>query len=821
MSTVILLLLLVGTVLWLLLWALGFFKPITGGPFVPNSAPAGNWTSRIAEAIVLACAGTAILVFTATNRSNGGLLLMLDKLRPEFATTNLIVAICAAAGTLLAFLICLFFRTSFGAILMATVLCAYSWMLNGQGRVIEQIAPRDSYEPIVNYTFEVRDESSIQGADIWVNNVYLGKTPVNITRRQFREKVPYLEQPPAGYTDEQKRRLGDHWFRFKFLELNKRDRWYGTWPYKSDFKDYYVRAKLGDEWGQSIHGGTGGGTSGYRRADYTVSLYVYFPSRGKIINERQNRFQTLLQKARLRGYQVESAWFKAMATYGEAGWMKLRKLTLKEKEFSEVVDKWVKWKYGFGKDINQEKAREVFQQICDEADARRRYNSAGPAGKAVEMIFDKLDIEQLVDIYEWAVKSGRPMYSSRGGKEISESLASSHFWSNHEQSEHHRKKVLPGSISVIVHAIRLWDAKLNAESHRKPNIIEERISPAMLVWHDSLSFGGPVVERYLLRQYARESRIEGINLGYKDQKFHFGLNLNRWLYSLAHLDSPAGRDFRKRYRQQVLALADLLVESSFNHDKKFPEFLFLDPDQGKNSIAYEYWPKYCAAVESSSYLWDDKKLKRKWAYLAGLGSSATVDMNMDCWRQVTDLHELMGGNHLVEAVEAIPEEMRIQVARAILAELERRIAAKRNRITSEKQATAFFDEHDYVWALKRHLGGIGDEESLRWWVSKLKRRPYNDERDRVVRILEGEKGPGHPLVKVLAREKNPELRLLVMGTLRNYPISENRDILNQLLNDPDEEVHKAAEQVAAELRAIEDMPFQRLVSQPAVKEAPR
>lgn len=820
MSAVILLFLVVGTLLCLLLWALGFFKPVSSGRFVPNSAPAGNRTSRIAEAIILACAGTAILVFTATNRSNGGLLLVLDKLRPEFAATNLIVAVCAGAGTLLAFLICLFLRTSVGVILMTTVLFAYGWILNGPGHVIEQIAPQGSYEPIVNYTFKVRDEGSIQGADIWVNNVYLGKTPVNITRRQFRKKVPYLEQPPAGYADEQKRRLKDHWFRFKFLELSKRNKWYGTWPYNSDFKDYYVRIKLGDEWGQRVHGGTGGGTSGYGRADYSVSLNVDFPSRRKIIEERQNRLQTLLQKARLCDYRVSSAWFEAMATYGEEGWMKLRKLALKEKEFGEVVDKWVEWKYGFGKDINQEKAREVFQQICDEADARHRYNSASPAGKAVEMILDKLDIEQLVDIYEWAVKSGRPMYSSRGGKEISESLAGPHFWSEHEPSEHHRKKVLPGSISVIGHAIRLWDAKLDAESYGKPNIIEERISPTMLVWRDSLSFGGPVVERYLLRQYARESRIEGINLGYKVRKYHLGLHLNRWLYTLAHLDSPAGRDFRKRYRQQVLALVDLLIESPFNHDKKPPEFLFLDLDQGKKSIAYEYWPKYSAAIESSD-LWEYRKLKRKWAFLARIGSLATFEMYLDCWRQVTDLHELMGGNHLVEAVETIPRDMRIRVAKTIVSEFEDSIAAKRNRITSEKRPRAFFDEHDYVWALKRHLAGIGDEESIRWWVSKLEQGPNNNERDRVVRILEGEKGLRHPLVKVLAKEKNPELRLLVMGTLRNYPTSENRDILRRLLNDPDEEVHKAAEQVASELRAIEDMPFQRLVSQPVVKEAPR
>lgn len=59
----------------------------------------------------------------------------------------------------------------------------------------------------------------VAGLGVLVVLRYLGKTPVNITRRQFHKKVPYLEQPPAGYTSEQKRQLEDHWFRFTFLEL--------------------------------------------------------------------------------------------------------------------------------------------------------------------------------------------------------------------------------------------------------------------------------------------------------------------------------------------------------------------------------------------------------------------------------------------------------------------------------------------------------------------------------------------------------------------------------------------------------------------------
>ncbi|MHC4098227.1 MAG: HEAT repeat domain-containing protein [Planctomycetota bacterium] len=776
-----------GALLWFLLRSFLWKDFRKRDASLPHSAPTGNWTSRIAETIVLACAGTAIVVFTATNLSNGGLMLVLDKLRPEFAATNLIVAICAITGTLLALLICLFLRTSVGVILMTTVLCAYGWILNGPGHIIERIAPQDSYEPIVNYTFEVRDEASIQGADIWINNVYLGKTPVNTTRRQFHEKVPYLKQPPAGYADEQKRQLKDHWFRFTLLELSKRDKRYGTWPYDSDFKDYYVRIKLGDEWGERIHGGTGGGTSGYRRGDYSVSLNVDFPSRRKIIKEKQDRFETLLQKARLRDYRVESAWFKAMATYGEKGWMKLRKLSLKEREFSGVVDKWVEWKYGFTKDINQEKAKEVFQRICDEVDRDRLFRTSSPASLAIEMIYEKLDLESLVDRYESALCTYKKMTAGRSGSNVLGGL----FVFN--ETRHSGTDVAPASTAAIAHVLRLYDAKFDAEDYESTNIIEERITPAIMLrfrnrhmqLNPAVEFGGPAIARFLLRQswWAEPNHNNKDHLG--------GAMVNKWLFYLANLDDPAGRNFRLEHRNSVVKLANVFCKKIRHHHGQPPAFLLLDLDQGKKSLAYEYWPSYSAKVEISSASFAfAEKVKKRFIYLSKMEPVPTMQMYLDAWHETfikpDSLSEGAG-----TAASIIPPTKRS----GFLAILQKEITEQLEPLDRHDNDIRYLYNEliDAKRAVTEAWMNIGDIEALKTYV----RQPQ--------------------VVEFFVSHEESVLRMTAMEALRKYPTSPNRAILQKLLGDSDEQVRRAAEQLAAELKEIEETPVEEFVCHPVEK----
>lgn len=736
---------------------------------IPKSAPRGTWITRTVETLILLSAGLLIFVYIGC-LSSDGLLLKLKHLRPEYAKTHIIIAASALAAILLAALLSLLGSTSWAVVLAIVTIFSYEAVIRGSGGfhfrgLIARIAPKDSYAPRVYYNIK----ANIEGVELWINNVYLGRTPFTITADEFHQKVPFLAEPPDGYSTEHKNLPAANWFRMKFSVWEPEAAAHGSVRYSHDFKDYYARLKYKDEWGQNGLGICGGSGVPWR-LEYNVSLQAKFPSVVPVRDTAERRLDHLIEKARLSDYKVEAAWFVTMATHGRNAWRKLRSLATEEKALDQLADEWVEWKYGISNDVEQNKAREVFRRICNDVKNGAAYESGTAEALAVEMIFHHLDLEQLVDWYETSIKKGSDAAPR----------------------------------AVVAHAIRLWDRKVDAECPGKSNIIEQRIAPAVFAYWDdpetAAAFGSLSVEKFLLRHYQRERRVSGIELAFEDRKYHWGLHLNKWLYVLARLDSPAGKSFRKRYRRQVLELADLLMASGHNSSKDPPEFLFLDPDQGKNSMAYQYRPNYMVAVETS-HLWDYQKLAKKWAYLARLEPPATFDMYMDCWRQLTDIDELMGADKLVGAVDAIAKDMRVRVATAIIEDLEKRHPHK----------------HGYVRALKSHLASLGDEESIQWLLSELESEEQARQREQVLKILNSEKGRDNPLVKVLASHNNLKLRLIVMGALRNYPTKEHRDILRGLLEDRDEQVRTAAEKVADELKTIQDTPLAELVSYPDTK----
>lgn len=134
-----------------------------------DSTPAGNRITRRAEAIVLLCVATAILVFIATNTATGGRLLILDQLRPGFATIHVLAALAAGLGVLAGVLLALWGRTSTGVLLAAGVLCLYAIVLNGPVDILESLASRDSTVPDAARTC-VRSAPGVEGAGLYVNN---------------------------------------------------------------------------------------------------------------------------------------------------------------------------------------------------------------------------------------------------------------------------------------------------------------------------------------------------------------------------------------------------------------------------------------------------------------------------------------------------------------------------------------------------------------------------------------------------------------------------------------------------------------------------
>jgi hypothetical protein len=324
----------------------------------------------VAEALILLCAALAILVLAAINSSTGGLLLMLDRLRPGFAVTNIVVAVAAAAGVTLGVLIALFGCTSLGVLVATAVLSCYGMVLNGPGDWLESLSPAGSTEIAGTYTLRL-SKSNVVGAELYVNGVLLGKTPVVTTFDEFLEKVPYWSEPPKGFRDRTERLK---WAQFELPRQQGPERY------------YYARVKLDGEWGH-IEGGGGGGGGG----KYTYSAERHFEV---VFAHRQERMEKLLDKARLSDYRVGAEWFEAMETFGQDGPITVRKAMDKEPDMINVLDDWVRWRYELDKVTDTESAWQTFERICAEADTLQSYSTASVAGRAVELLVSRVDGER-------------------------------------------------------------------------------------------------------------------------------------------------------------------------------------------------------------------------------------------------------------------------------------------------------------------------------------------------------------------------------------------------------------------------------------------
>ncbi len=831
----LLLVLLLGFLL--ILRAFGVIKwPVRRKSDLPKSALGGTWTSRIAEAIVLLCAGGSICLFTATNPSTNGYLLRLGELRPEFARVNLMVALCAGSGVLLAMLVCLLWRTWAAMILLAVVLCGYGLVLNGPEHILESLVSHEGMRPTEWYT--ITHTGSGISADLWVNGVYLGKTPVETTLTEFLEKVPYWPKPPEDFNDDVYKepdysergvynREYKKWIEFKLSkryksrleqraedklrhELIRKDpnKWHEYQRHsRLRRKKYYAQVKLGDEWGYSIRGGsfTGGGGG---------PIYKLHSNLGVVFPDRNRRLARLLDRARLSDYRVDEEWFKAAETFYDDGWLAVRRAMDDEPQMLQVFDDWAKWRYDLDEVTDAKSAWKMFERICREADELGYYATNTVTGRAVELLAPKLDQEQLIKRTVGIISS----YQNLGWKSwrMNDRLQFGMSYRQAGFSTGARRTTgawiggsgpkIPISAFAVAHAVwMLYESQSIVEG---PNIIQERIIPAVICWnHKKMNmlriaarFGGPEIERFLLRQNWRANPDD---LPWRQRmRVPFGGEVNGWLYLLANLDSQTGRKFRQENNRRLMKMTDEFAKDSDHEVSDELNFLFLDLDLGKDSLAIRYLPRFKELTSSEHY-----SLRLQIEYLIKAEPVSTPQMYVQTLRNFRgdyrDCHDAFDRFGKME----LELDKRKQIFDAMTEAI-------------EADVSNLEGEDDPNELRRRVLQNLKDE-LLPWtkhnWaediLSQLKEGRRDYKADEIAAWVEHEE-QGHPLVKMLAGAGEARLRVLVMGAVREHPTPENRALLDKLLNDSDDAVRAAAERTAEELKAFGQMPLAKLVSKP-------
>ncbi len=790
--------------------------------------------SRIVEATVLALAAAIILASWPAFSGN--------MVSLEHRTADDIVFACVVAAAGIAVLAALLGRTGIGAgvLIAAITICATAnsgpdpcrWLVSLFQRPASK---RPSTIPSTSTARTSTDE-------LWVNGVYLGKTPYTTTLGDFEAKAPYWPSPPADY--EKEKSVSVHyapngpgpetryrWIRFprsicesKSPEAPRTPE-YGAHPRLADFSrddaagktpehsqhpgreqtaHYFAKVRYAGEWG--LAGNSCGGDGSRNNAGWQINARFEI-----IFRQRQKRLDTLLNIARLAGYRVGPEWFQAAETYNGDAWIALEKAAEEEPQMTAVRDAWAAWRCGLDKINNAGSAWTAFQQICDEAETEQQYLTDSVAGRAVELLVPKLPPKRLADKAAQLIRNtstsgycrwqsgGRLQFGWRQRPGTFYVGASSSFTSGTAPSGN--RPQLPVGGFPVVHAVWMLDVQLRSTDQSQPNILQQQIAPEIVRWHykdfNTLPMllasyiGGPDVDKFLVRQPWGTPPDPWHQA---DWTYVSSQQVNKWLHLLAYLNDDAGRNFRRQRADLFMQLADRLYQSNMILWQASLDFLVMDP-----CLAKEYWPRFARLARQQSALWP---LQNQWEYLARMGDAASVEMFVEAWKDtnipLNDYWSALG----------VLDKLKPPTRRKVIDAIARQVRQDDGNLAGVLKS---FGRKDHPEAKDRVISMLESHEppaarlaEAEELFADLQKEPKTGRPSlrRNVRLWLEHAQPDSPLAAMLAKADKPELRLLAVDALREYPTPPNQALLERLRKDSDPAVRAAADEVTQQLKKL-------------------
>lgn len=814
------------------------WRGAAAGP-LPAGSPPGSRTSAAVETVAIAALGLVTLATTATVRNTNGLMLDLAGQPRGVVVYSVIAFSLAVVGYLAALAIAWRGAGSISVVVMFATLVLYGLALNGWGRLsamrIAQLSDRRSD---VDLVIDVAGTNA-PGVDLWANDVYLGKAPVRTTLSEFLEKVPDWPKLPAPDGQEEKAAdepgastssTGDgpsdpawwkdnRWGRLPLPQVNhlKVADSLETAIRRRQGKYIYIRAELDGQPAERT-GSSGGSGSNYT---FHYSVGFRFP-------QREAAIERLLDQARLADYKVDDAWFAAIKTYGDDGWIAIRQAGVDEAEMQRVFDALVERRYHLDGPLFRDAAWDKFQQIMREADETGYYLTASPAGRAVEILSQRMMWSQWIEVAAPLIEStssvsyadypdlfGRrqlavyvdgaslPWLPSQGtGRMVSRSRGGLSS-----------PKPFPPSGLAVAHAIWLttqrWSTgdPLADDANSFQLLLTPALVRAVIDGNGPLGLqlatllGGPAVDKFLIR---KADQTRNVDLTYRpfESEWLSGVSVNRWVYWSAQLHDSAGRRFREQNADALFDMADQITQFLTFHDDvaaKLP-FLFLDNQRGPRSIGWRYWPRFRDTVARDK---SDDALYLQVAYLVALETASTIDMYVDAWTDDwTARHDSSSTEEALKPLGKLPEAKRA----AVLDRLLEHFTAVAQEPRDQQQRMAL---PEYVLRKLREAryDKIDDAASFAYQLQQLREEPRPGtskewQRKRFAEQLAQTAAARPLLVEAVATAPEAEFRLLAIDALRDHPSPRNQRLLAALVDDNDEAVRAAAEAAEAHLDTL-------------------
>lgn len=766
------------------------------------NAPWPDWRTRILETLVIAIVSFGVLAVMACSSSSGGRLARLSNLPPDQVRVYVGILAASAALLVIGLVLSLFGRTSLSICLTAIALSGHCF-LTESSKLFPPFARSDPPQLIITL-----GDCDVVGAEVRINGVYLGKTPLKLSFDELSARIPHWNEPSKAENRIPVRvqNIRAPWenythFRNRWSKLDlTQARSLPSSPQGSNRDEVYCEFRYAGEVGGG--GGFGGGSANY--GPYWFRADVEFP-------QRQKRLDTLLNQARLADYKAGPPWFQAMETFHSDGWIALRKCFADEPQMRSILDDWAMWRYGFKQSPDADAAWRAFESICDEADSTGRYISGSVPGRAVELLVPHLPPERLVSRAEGLLRSVRLVsYSSTdmvdGGIWGMAAETSLHHWPLQPQPSE-SGHLSPGGFAVA-HAVWKLDQLLDANGKAGPNIVEARVTPALIrvPWaiDYAIRLGGPDLDRFLLRQ---DWQADPNRMSFENTVYKHGKSVNRWLYMLANLRDPAGKQFRAQHPRELFALAADLLQHTFAGD--IPDFLFLDLEQGSRSLAAQFWPQFQACVSG----WTPYRVVDvQWKYLLRMEPISTVDDYVQVWRRATREQRDQCWYY---AIEKLTDPKRRQVIDALADEIQRNFTPEQ---LNQLENTEWEGEGRLLRQIWRWQSAHSPQAEAEQVVAELRKPPNKRQHNSLSDFWLERVPPDHPIITMLAGAKEPELRTLVLCRPRACPTPANRRLLDTLLRDSDAAVRQAAERVRAELDQLAATPSSAFVSDPAASQ---
>jgi hypothetical protein len=829
---------LLAACIWLLVAAWRRRYAATGP--LPAGAPMGSRTSAGVELIVVAAMGLVILVMTATMPNTNGLLLQLANQSRAVVVYSLVAFALAALGFVAAITFAWRGAGSTAVVVMILTLAAYGFSLNGNPYLsnLRQQQYREQRESRTDTEMLIDIGANVTGADLWANDVYLGKTPVRIKLSEFLTKVPDWTDDPRKKRPETGpdsasnagKQPGSYWndrwgiLIMPYDDVSRRLRgpialppaeaesnsMFGSTAINGgrSLPDYhFARVAYDGEEGHAT-GSTGGGSG--NGVDFAESIGFRFLAREAAI-------ERLLDQARLADYQVDDRWMESIAKFGPDGWIAIRSAAEFEPQMQGVFDAWVRRKYSIDAARGFDGAWELFERIRQEGDAEGVYFTAAPAGRAVELLSPTLLPRLLIDaskpIVETTTNTTYVDYGdvfgnrqiavyAEGARPISLPGNSrlQGWYNGHTKDGVGQMK--PSDMAVI-HAIWLANERYahGKSSSGGANPFQTQLAPLLLradfersqrmpmaMWA-AVKLGGPVVETFLTRMTERKRDVD-VLVNYRDAERPFmGARFNRWIYWAALLPGEAGQNFRANHLDALFEMADQVAEypASVDEVQAALPFLFTENELGAESIGRRYWPRYQEVVQRKRPYRD---LEPQLSYLVCLGEAAEAEMFINVLIAAWDArpNEMDFVQFRLRQLDKLPVEKQAAVLDGLLAHIAARDQTAR--------PPNFFEQND----LRRARYEIDDAASVAYQLKGLRTEPsaadgYLFQQPAFADRLAETASRRPMLVEALATAPEAELRLLALDALRADPLPPFQKLLPALLQYPDEKVRTAAEGV--------------------------